>query len=182
MDRFFLFRVLMVVLLCGVYLALPVVFGAVPTSDDPVPNHNQFLSTPDRYLGERIVLSGTVVDADPLRVKLAGPRGRPTVVTLTDCRCRPDPGDHLNAYGVVTDERSIRSLGAVVVPPWGRPYAYSTSALAGLWVLVRLVRGWRVDAGRWAFVRRDSRVTVHSVLRRLRRVGDDPDDPEDIDA
>lgn len=89
-------------------------------------------------------------------------------------------GDELWVYGVVESTRdtgtgteaTVRALNAFVVPRSGLQYAYVVSALAGLWVLYRLVRGWRLDTGRWGLIPReeDSRGEHHE------REGGEPTD------
>jgi hypothetical protein len=59
------------------------------------------------------------------------------VTTLT-------PGDTLQAVGVLTDPRTVRLTNVVVVPRTGLWYAWVTSFVAGLWVLARLLRHWRL--------------------------------------
>jgi hypothetical protein len=60
------------------------------------------------------------------------------VTTLT-------PGDTLQVFGVLTDPRAVRATNVVVVPQTGLWDAWVSSFLAGLWVLARLLRHWRLD-------------------------------------
>jgi hypothetical protein len=73
-------------------------------------------------------------------------------------------GDELWVYGVVKltrdtgtgTEAIVRSLNAFVVPCSGRQYAHAVFALAGLWVLCRPVRGWRLDTEAWGLIPREA--------------------------
>ena len=138
------------------YVTLPVAYDASAVDDDPFPDQRAFLSSPGDYLGERVVVGGRVVATDPLRLRVAGPEGTEATVTVTGRPCCPATGDVVTAYGVLTAPETVRALNAVVVPAWGRPYAYVVSALAGLWTLARIVRHWRFDPDEVAFVRRSS--------------------------
>jgi hypothetical protein len=81
-------------------------------------------------------------------------------------------------FGTLTDSETIRASNSFAVPPSGAVYTYSISFLAGLWVLVRLVRQWRFDL-RHGLVRRTR--TLRPV-RRLRRQGHDEKEVSDPDA
>ena len=45
----------------------------------------------------------------------------------------------------------------VVRPAWAFQYLYVVSLVGGLWVLVRFLRGWRLNLATFAFEPRDRR-------------------------
>lgn len=144
--------------------------GAYPDSDDIGPS-------PADYVGAEVQISGRVVATDPVVVALSyGAETRS--VTVTDVSHPVTEGDVLMLFGTLTDSETIRASNSFAVPPSGAMYTYSISFLAGLWVLVRLVRQWRFDL-RNGLVRRTR--TLRPV-RRLRRQGHDEKEVSDPDA
>jgi hypothetical protein len=144
-----------------------------------LPTEYSLAAAPDRYAGEEVVVTAEVVSTDPLVVADSF-QYRDVRVTVVDADVDAAVGDDLRVYGVVESTRdtgtgteaTVRALNAFVVPRSGLQYAYVVSALAGLWVLYRLVRGWRLDTGRWGLIPReeDSRGEHHE------REGGEPTD------
>lgn len=54
-------------------------------------------------------------------------------------------GDDLWAFVTVQPDRTLRVKRVVHLTPAGQWYARGISLLAGLWILARVVRDWRVD-------------------------------------
>ncbi len=136
--------------LVGLLLALAglgIWFGSLPPAPDAgsYPGKSALLADYDRYVGDRVVVDGQVTDADPVTVRVESGDEAATV-RVTGVDVAVSPGDTLRVYGVVEPGGEIRALNAFAVSGWGMPYAVGVSALAGLWVLARLRRYWRIDA------------------------------------
>lgn len=136
--------------------------GTVPGSpiEREVPNEVEV--TPDResYVGDRVVLGGTVVDTDPvvLATRASG-YGRFTLVDANGGVQNSDEplesGDRISAYGTLEDEETLAVERATVQQPSETRYMYVVSLLGGLLVAGHFVRHWRIDGRRLAFVPRD---------------------------
>lgn len=137
-------------LLCG----LGVWFGSL--EPDPsvgaYPGAEELGTDYDRHVGERATVSGRIVSTEP--VVIVDEYGLREELQLRvvglDEEVMVREGDHLQVFGVVEADRTVRALNAVYVPNSGRLYMFSVSFLAGIWVLGRLVRHWRLDRGAWA--------------------------------
>lgn len=148
-------RIALVVLLLGVLAGQFVWFGSDPP---PAPARNLFGTNLDEnydsYVGERGVVDGTVVSSDP--VVIAIDRDDTNVrLAISGLDRRVSTGDQLRVYGVLRPDNEFDAIDTVVVPGWGLPYAYAVSTVSGLWVVSRVVRGWRLDPGRLALERRE---------------------------
>lgn len=144
---------------CALLLALAglLVLGGTVTPDPSVnhfPDEDDVAPNPDAYVGERVVLGGTVVETEPTVVRV---RGDDAAVdfTLRDADASPDPGDSVTAFGTLRGDRTLAVDGMFVREPWEFWYMYAVSFLGGLWVLARLARQWRFDRAEVAFVPRD---------------------------
>ncbi|MFB6182987.1 MAG: hypothetical protein ABEI96_00390 [Haloarculaceae archaeon] len=151
------------VLLCG-HGVLFVLYAQQPVNPGAgvFPGEDELLQAPNRYVGDRVTVSGVVESTAPLVVRVDG-RGGTARVTITDSGLSPDPGDTVRVYGVLTDPRTIRAVDAFAVPPSGLWYAWVVSFVAGLWTLGRLVRHWRVDASTLGFRPRDAPPSVEDL-------------------
>ena len=142
--------------------------GAYPDEDELATDYN-------RYLGEQVTVGGRVVDTDPITIRTDPDTGPPLQLTVTDLSISVREGEQLRVYGVVEADHTIHAIDAIAVPPSGHWYAYTVSFLAGLWVLVRLFRYWRLDLRTWTLTPR--RVPLAPLLvdwlrTRLRRDAD----------
>jgi hypothetical protein len=133
---------LLVGCLCGAFVA----YGSL----DPRPDRNIYPDGPavaadyETHVGDRVLVSGPVVATDPPTVRLHSGAGDTVTVTVATDR-RPAVGDGLTVFGRLRPDGHLDARRAFVVPDGRLWYTYTTSALAGLWVLVRLLRWWRVD-------------------------------------
>lgn len=118
--------------------------------------------TPGEYVGDLVDLSGTVVETDPveIRVRYGGESQR--ILTVTGVQTPVEPGDELRVFGRLVDEDTVRATRAFAVPPLGYLYTYTVSFLAGVWVLIRLASQWRYDSTK-GFVRRTDPLTLDSL-------------------
>lgn len=108
----------------------------------------------DAYLDEPVAVGGRVVATDPVTIDAFG--GHATY-TVTGLATEPDPDDNLYVFAVARPDATLEATTAYAVPPAGRTYTYVVSALAGLWVLARILRHWRI--ARWSLSPRRTRPT-----------------------
>lgn len=150
-------RALLLCLVLGAQVGLLLWGGAVATElNRPYVNENSLVEAGDAYVGEEVAFGASVVATDPLVVSesVDADERRLTVVGAdVDARV----GDQLVVYGTLETPERLRAIRAYTVPQTGLWYTYGVSALAGLWVLARLVRGWRVDTDQWGLAPRRER-------------------------
>ena len=175
-------RLLGLGVLVGLLGGCVVGFGSVtptPVVGD-YPDEASLAVNPDGYVGEYVQVTGTVVRTDPVVIEetysvWVGDRYRHGTVRLRiaglDRSVRP--GQSLQVYGTVRPDGSVQARTSVYVPAKNQLYMYVVSALAGLWVLLRLVRGWTMSVTDIALYRRSTPVTLGELRRR--RSGDDTD-------
>ncbi|WP_396611629.1 hypothetical protein ACH9L7_15745 [Haloferax sp. S1W] len=141
-----------ILLLMGFLVALMVAFGAL--SPNPAvgayPEGEHLDANYNAWVGEKAALWGTVVETDPLVIEDEYGAGKSVHVELTDTSIDVPLGDRIAVYGVVEPDHTIRVLNAYPIPATNYLYMYAVSFLAGLWVLTRLVRTWRLDTQTWA--------------------------------
>ena len=119
-----------------------------PSEDDVGPNR-------DAYVGERVTLSGTVVETNPVIITVEYGTGESFRATLADADQSVSEGDQVSAFGTLESPSKLVAERVIVREPWELWYMYGVSFLGGLWVLVRTLRRWRFDAERLAFVPRE---------------------------
>lgn len=174
-------------ILLGAVFAGCVWFGALqpaPT-DGRYPSTDDIVQHPDQYEGEPVVVNGEVVASQPLRVEASysfvrdGRLQRGTVpFTITNAKVAASIGDEIQVFGVLHQEQTIQATRIVVTPSRNVRYMYAISALAGLWVLSRLLRQWRFAADRFAVVPRSGPIRLTDIIRQLGARNTD----EDTDA
>ena len=143
-------RALTVALLLAGLLVLGVWFGTLqpaPALGD-YPDADDLAADYDAYLGEPVAVGGRVVATDPVTIDAFGD----DTYVVTDLAIQPDRDDNLYVFAVVRPDATLEATTAYTVPPWGRTYTYVVSALAGLWVLARIVRHWQLE--RWSLTPR----------------------------
>lgn len=136
-----------IAVLAAILVGLCVWYGALdpaPAAYD-FPGEDDIRADDDQYVGERVVVAGTVVDTAPLVIELEETGGEPVRVTVTDHEADPAVGDLLRVFGVLGPDRTVRAIDTLAIPPWGLWYTWTISFLGGLWVLGRILRQWRLD-------------------------------------
>jgi len=111
------------------------------------PRAEEIAHHPDIYLTHQVSVTGQVVSTDPLIIHAdyETDAGLDSIrITLTDVDADVERGDTLQVFGVLTDPRTVRPTNVVVVPRTGPWYTWITSFVAGLWVLARILRHWRL--------------------------------------
>jgi hypothetical protein len=134
-------RVALLALLLVSQASLLVWFGTVNQG----PFVRELAGAGDDPVGETVVVTGTVIDTNPVRVRIDRvPRSES--VAVRGVGQQVNVRDHIQVRGRVTGHRTVRANRAIVVPWWGQWYAWSISFLAGLWVLGRVGRQWTFDS------------------------------------
>lgn len=119
------------------------------------PGNEEVAPTPGAYTGERVTVGGTAVGTDPLRLEVVSDTGETVTLTVRGTDADVAGGDHVSVFGTLQDDATVDAERVIVRAPWELRYMYVVSFVAGLWVLGRTLRHWRLDAGRLAFVPRD---------------------------
>lgn len=149
-------RAIAILGLVALSVALGVWYGSLGPAPDlgAYPGSDELATDYERYLGERVDLEGRVVDADPVTIVAGTDAGPPVRLTVTDLSIATTEGETLRVYGVAAPDHTIRAQNAFTVPRRGQWYAWTVSFLAGLWVLGRLCRYWRIETTAWTVVPR----------------------------
>ncbi|ERG95779.1 MAG: hypothetical protein J07HQW2_02239 [Haloquadratum walsbyi J07HQW2] len=145
--------------LCPLYAQQPVNPELGVYADD-----NEFTETPERYIGDTVVTGGIVQQVSPLIIELETTQGQ-REITITDSAFRPEVGDKVRVFGTLTAAGRVQSQSGFAVPQTGRWYAWGISFLAGLWVLTRLIRHWRIDWARIRFQRRERPLSLRDIYQ-----------------
>lgn len=164
-------RIAVVTLLLGILFGLMVWFGTLPPSPErgAYPTAEDLGTDYDRYVGERVAVSGIVVETSPVIIASKYAPGETLRLTITDLSVDVMKGNQLRVYGVARPDHTIRATNAVVNPKVGQWYTWSVSFLAGLWVLGRIIRYWRFNRTAWTLEPREIPLVRH-VDERIRRI------------
>lgn len=151
-------RVALVALLLS---ALGVLFVHADLTEDerqPYPDAEDLTSEYDRYVGERVLVFGTVTDVTDDGLTIESKADGVTVsLRVTDTRTAVEPGGVVQVYGTLEPDRQISAEQIEVVNDsrFAELYKYGASALGALGFLVLFFRSWRIDRASWTVVRRD---------------------------
>ncbi len=150
-------RLAAMTLLLVVLAGLLVWAGTLSPADDPrdVPGNDEVGQDQDAYVGERVSLSGTVVETDPVVIDVEYGTGETFTATVAGVDESVSEGDQMTAFGTLESSSTLAAERVIVREPWELWYMYGVSFLGGLWVLLRTVRRWRFDTDRLAFVPRE---------------------------
>lgn len=143
---------LLVVVLAGVLVGAGAL-GPDPATNDH-PDSDDVGPDPSAFVGQQVTIGGTVVDTDPVVLRVRYGVDEVRYVTLVDVGEPVSSGDSISAFGTLTDEGTLDVDRALVRAPWETWYMYGVSFLGGLWVLGRIGRHWRLDRDRLALVPR----------------------------
>jgi hypothetical protein len=118
------------------------------TITPPYPDEDRIGQHPDAYVGQSVMLGGTVVGTDPITIEADPETGESFQVTLQHVDESVAVGDEIVAFGTLEDDSTLTVERAVVRSPWEFTYMYLVSFIGGLWVLGRLATQWRIDGDR----------------------------------
>lgn len=152
-------RLLALAVLCGVLLVLLVAAGTLT----PAPGIHAYPAAEDldrdyaAHQGERVTVTGAVVQTDPIVIEADYGADRPFVLSVLNVEEPVEVGQELRVFGTAHPDRTITAHETVVVSPWETYYAWVASFVAGVWVLARFLRGWRLDRSTLGFTVREGR-------------------------
>jgi hypothetical protein len=167
-------RILLVLVLCAGQTLLFPLYAEQPVDRGSwvLPSGSDIIDNPDQHRGQEVVVGGFVEETDPIVARFQTRTGTHRI-TITGGEFDPKPGDKIRVHGtlVETDPLTVDIIHAFVVPQAGLWYTWGISFIAGLWVLSRLVRHWRIDRSTLGFEPRETplftRHTITSVLKTL---------------
>lgn len=153
MGRELVLRCLLVLALVAVLFGLCVWYGSLAPAPElgAYPNEDELAMDYAHYVGGYATVTGMVVTTEPVTIDADTGTGERIRLHVVDLSVAVEAGDRLQVYGVVGQDRTIRAVNAYTVPRTGLWYTWTVSFLAGLWVLGRIIRHWRVDSTAWVF-------------------------------
>lgn len=162
-------RILVVALLLASHSVLFSMYAQQPVNPEAgvYPGGSTVVENPDRYLGKHVVMEGIVQEPSPTVIAVHTSDGT-TMITVTGTGFTPETGDKLRVFGTLSDPGTVESESGFAVPERGFWYTWSISFLAGLWVLVRLLRHWKLDVSHMRFSRRDRPLTLREIKSTVR--------------
>lgn len=129
--------------------------GPAPTAGVP-PGDEDVLSSATEFVGEEVLVSGTVVETDPLTVEISAD-GHTGSVVIEQSTTMGVTGDTLVVYGDLVAEDRIAARSVVHKSAGDYRRTLVVSAVAGLWVLLRSLRHWRLEPRKLRVVRRTAK-------------------------
>lgn len=145
-------------MLSGVLILTLVGASSVYASQSPDPDANLFPRDEDivedyeAYIGQQVLLSGTIKDSSPLVVQVETAQGSAEFkVTSVDRRIQV--GTQLDIFGIARRDHTIQAIGVRPTSSGERGYVYGISLVAVFWVSVRFLHHWRLDMKNWSFKR-----------------------------
>jgi hypothetical protein len=136
--------------------------GASPADpmESELPDETEVPNDRASYVGEEVVLGGEVVETDPVVIATqASGYGQFTVLEADAAvQNTDDPlevGDQVTTGGTLEDEETLAAERATVQEPSDTRYMMLVSLLGGFLVVGRVLRDWRFDLERLAFVPRE---------------------------
>ncbi|QLH81263.1 hypothetical protein [Halosimplex pelagicum] len=141
------YRAVALAVLIGCLGAAMIGFGSLDTHPDKgvPPGNDEVAAAYGDYLGQRVHVYGTVVSVDPLRIRGETVLNGPVELTVDGYEESAQKGDVLSVYGVLRPENTVEATEVVRKPGGSYWRTRLLSAIAGLWVLIRLLRHWRID-------------------------------------
>ena len=161
-------RAVAIATLLGILFVMTVWLGSLPPDPETnsFPSQDELSGEYDRYVGEKVVVSGEIVTTDPLVIESKLQNGESFRLSVRDVSEPVERGETLRVFGVVEEGRTIHAINAFTVPRHGHWYAWVVSFIAGLWVLNRLLRHWRFDRNEAGL---EPRPTIGTPYDRVRK-------------
>lgn len=151
-------RVVIMLVLC---LTLGGLFVHAAVTEDkwtPYPDAADLSSGYDSYVGQQLMVFGTVTEASDDEMEIKAESDRKTItLRVTGTRTVVEPGGVVQVYGTLEPDRTIAAERVEVVNSsrWSEFYKYGASAIGALGFLLLFVRYWRIDRDTWTLEARD---------------------------
>ncbi len=107
------------------------------------------------FQGDSVEVGGTVVGTDPVVIEVDYAADGQFSLTVLHVEEPVAVGQELRVFGTAGPDRTITARETVVVSSWETYYAWGASFIAGVWVLGRFLRGWRLDRSTLGFTPRE---------------------------
>jgi hypothetical protein len=140
-------RITVVLVLLSATVGCLIWFGATPVAPQAgvFADNDEVMTDYTTHLNSRVVVSGQVIDTDPLTIRAKSDIGDTIDLRVSNADSPPTEGDVLSVYGTLRQDQQIVAINTVVKPAGNYWRTRVLSALAGLWVLWRGLRHWKPD-------------------------------------
>lgn len=153
-------RVILILFLLTVLFSLLVV-GGIDRPPAPelgiYPHTEEIAQQSTDYQNQSVSFVAQVVSTEPVivRATYGTELGAKSIrLKITELGAIVNRGDRLQIFGVLIGPQTVRATNVVVVPQSGLWYVWVISFIAGLWILGRIIRHWKIDLQTWAFLPR----------------------------
>jgi hypothetical protein len=150
-----------VVIVLGLCLILGGLFVHAEMTEDkrsPYPDAADLSSGYDSYVGQQLMVFGTVTDTreDGMQIR-AESDGKTITLRVTGTRTVVEPGGVVQVYGTLEPDQTIAAERVEVVNSsrWAEFYKYGASAIGALGFLLLFFRYWRINHDTWTLEARD---------------------------
>lgn len=150
-----------VVIVLGLCLTLGGSFVHAEITEDrwsPYPDAADLSSEYDSYVGQQLMVFGTVTDTDEDGMEIrAESDGTAITLRVTGTTSTVDPGGVVQVYGTLEPDQTIAAERVEVVNSsrWAEFYKYGASAIGAFGFLLLFVRYWRLNRDTWTLEARD---------------------------
>ena len=159
------YRVLTIIVLVLILFTLFVWYGNLESDPEQgnYPGAEELVKDYDKYVGEKVEVTGKVVDEDPIRIEIEyGEQKKGLTIIGTDKQV--DKGDRFSVYGTVKENGTIDAENTVVFPFLNYIYMYLISIVGATWILIRIIKQWRWNSKELQFERRDEPLPLKQIL------------------
>lgn len=148
-------RIFAVIVVLTALAVVPVSFGGSPYAETPYDTAEDIVAKSDTTVGTEVLLYGQVVGTDPVIIKIELDDSNHVRFKIYNVKQQVRIGAYLEVYGLLVDDRTVKSKGTVVRGEREHWYTYTVSFFAGLVVLARVVRVWTIDPSTYTLIPRE---------------------------
>lgn len=154
-------RFLVIVSLIVILVSMFIWFGSLepePKKGD-YPGSEQLFEDYDDHVGEKVEVTGDVVNTDPLTIEIERLE-KEMRLEITDADISADKGDKLQVFGVLQEDHTIQAENAVRQPLVNYIYMYIISTVAAIWISIRIITRWRWNGEKHRVEERDEPLSI----------------------
>ncbi|EMA00820.1 hypothetical protein SAMN05443574_101241 [Haloarcula vallismortis] len=150
-----------VVIVLALFLTLGGLFVHAEVTEEkwsPYPDAADLSAEYDSYVGQRVMVFGTVTAISEDRIEIKAESDGTTVpLGVTGASTAAEPGGVVQVYGTLEPEQTIAAERVEVINSsrWVEFYKYGASAVGALGFLLLFFRHWRIDRDTWTLEARD---------------------------
>ncbi len=158
-------RFTVIVFLIIILVSMFIWFGSLgpEPSNGAYPGKEELFEDYDDHVGEKVEVTGDVVDTDPLTIKIER-LDEEMKLQVTGTDIQSEGGDKLQVFGVLHEDHSIRAENAVRLPLGNYIYMYAVSIVAAIWISIRIITRWRWDGKEHRIEERDEPLSIRQLL------------------